>query len=334
MALDRKSEIAYPLARSERLIVQSVGDETVIYDEDSQASHALAPLAAAVYAYADGKNSTEEIAELAAYRLNAAVTTDDVNAAVAQLESCGLLQEPEATRAGFLQNGITRRTALKTFGAAGAGAMLITSIAAPLASAATDTLVGYGAPYLCGTGTNTITDQSGYSKVSGSKAKNGWVQPYVGSGNSYQFVGKGKAGAPWANGGTPAASDYVLGATCIAAVNSSGGVSAYGDYQVVPCDGGTGNYPRLDYACAEVVCVPTTDGKLPNGKSGSLSNLTSVAGAITSGSILPASDSCDNLGTSGGYGPGVYYNAAYCYINYPFKFCCGDGTSNTCALTS
>lgn len=325
MALDKKSKFDCPLARSERLVVQSVGDETVIYDKESQASHALAPLAAAVYAYADGSNSVEEIAELAAYRLDAPVSADDVNVALTELDGCGLLAEPVAEAGGLLTRGISRRAALKAFGAAGAGTLLISSIAAPLASA-TDTLVGYGAPYLCGTGTSKITGQYGHTNVSGSKAPNGWPQPYTSSSGVYKFVGKGQAGAPYANGGTPQSTDYVLGASCYAVGGSS---PIFGTYQVVPCDGGSGSRPTYDYACAEVVCVPTTTGTRAG-------TPTIIPGAITTAgtSILPTSDSCQNLGTSGGYGPGIYYNAAYCDIDYPFKFCCGDGTSNTCALTS
>ncbi len=84
-----KMQTKYPLARSERLLVENIGLETVIYDLNTNDAHALKPLAAAVFMYANGENAAADIAELAAYRLATPVTTDDVLETVAQLESSG-----------------------------------------------------------------------------------------------------------------------------------------------------------------------------------------------------------------------------------------------------
>jgi hypothetical protein len=178
MAMNRQSVIKHPLARSERLLVENIDDETVIYDEESKVAHALKPLAAAVFLYADGKNSAADIAELAGYRLNTSFTVAQIDEAVAELESCALLEAPE------FEGGVSRRDALKRFGAvgvaAGAGTMLISSIAAPLASAAG--LASNGAPYLCGTGSNPITGNRGYPSVSYPQpsASSGWGS-YIGA---------------------------------------------------------------------------------------------------------------------------------------------------------
>ncbi len=295
MAFDKQSEIAHPLARSERLLVQHVGDETVAFDEDTKTAHALHPLAAAVFMYADGKNSIAEIAELAAYRLDREVTESEVREAVGELHECALLQAPT----GVLEQGISRRTALKAFAAAGAGTMLISSVAAPFASA--NTLTNNGNPFTCGQNGNPITNYGGYNIVGGSHAPGGWYQPYYKDRNgNWHFVTGTSNGAPVTAG------NYQLGDLCHAASN------VYGTYQVVPCDGGFG------YQCAQVACVPTSDGT----KTGAPLHIT---GAITSGSILPASDWNANLGPGNGYGP--YYDAAYAY-GWPFKFCCGNGQQN------
>jgi len=131
MASKKQTVISHPLARSERVVVENVGDETVIYDLDSNVAHALKPLAAAVYTYADGKNTAAEIAELASYRLASTVTEADVEGALDQLESAALLETPMLD----VHTGVSRRTALKTFAAAGAGSMLVMSIATSAASA-------------------------------------------------------------------------------------------------------------------------------------------------------------------------------------------------------
>lgn len=155
MAFSKKSVIMHPCARSERLLIENIDDETVIYDEESKTAHALKPLAAAVFLYADGKNSLGEIAELASYRLGTAVSEAQISEAVTELDECALLDVPE------LEDGVSRRDALKRFGAvgvaAGAGTMLISSIAAPVAFAG---LANQGANYICGTGSNNVTSQN------------------------------------------------------------------------------------------------------------------------------------------------------------------------------
>lgn len=123
-----------PLARSKRLVIETVGDETVIYDLDTNVAHALKPLAASVFMYADGKHSVAEITELASYRLDSDVTESEVAEAVSQLEALSLLDSPALT---VTEHGVSRRDALKAFATAGAGTMLISSVAAPAALAST-----------------------------------------------------------------------------------------------------------------------------------------------------------------------------------------------------
>jgi len=343
MAFDKQSEIRYPFARSEHLVIQNVGDETVVYDEASKTAHALKPLAAAVFMYADGNNSIGEIAELASYRLNRAIAENDVKDAVAELDACALLQSAP----GLLEQGVSRRTALKAFAAAGAGTMLVSSVAAPFASATT--LSNYGNPYSCAyvdkdgaiADSGTDANQSGDPTVSGSKAPNGWPQPYVkqsGSGGNAKFaMATGKtAGAPVTAG------DYVLGANCYAAV--SGSTYVYGTYQTVPCDGSVG----AGYSCSDVVCVPTSTSGSNDANNGNLlgtSNAVAsvIAGAVTSGPIYVPTGSTFSApsGVISGYsetinGTKYTYNGYGDYTDYDyptqyyFKVCCADGSAANC----
>jgi hypothetical protein len=130
----KQSAIARPVARAEGLIVESVGEETVVYDVNTKEAHCLKPLAAAVFSYANGSNTTADIAELVAYRLGTPVTEADVADAVKQLEGSALLDTPLAVR-----SGLSRREAMGKFaklGVAVSATPLIATVMAPAASAA------------------------------------------------------------------------------------------------------------------------------------------------------------------------------------------------------
>src|SRR3954469_6558080 len=143
----RSSETAraVPAARSDGLLIESVGDETVIYDTRSKEAHCLKPLAAIVFACCDGHVTVAEIAKVAGQRLRDAVGLADVADAVAQLESLDLLQTALVVRAGGRLvatngRGVSRREVLRRVGFAGAaaavGTPLVTSVVAPNAFAA------------------------------------------------------------------------------------------------------------------------------------------------------------------------------------------------------
>jgi hypothetical protein len=125
-----------PLARSSRVLVEAVGDDTVIYDLDSKEAHCLNPFAAAVFSYADGRTTTAEIAELAGQRLGKPVTEAEVEDAVAQLDERTLLEDSllRVDGDGLSRRSFVRKSALA--GAAAAAAPLIASVAAPTPAAA------------------------------------------------------------------------------------------------------------------------------------------------------------------------------------------------------
>jgi hypothetical protein len=121
-----------PLARSdEGLLVEPIGDETVIYDAESKEAHCLGPLAAVVFANCDGHTTIERLASLSAERLGEPVEVEDVLDALAQLEERELMAVPVTPRGGDL----SRRDLMRRSAGVAAGA-LITTVVAPNAIAA------------------------------------------------------------------------------------------------------------------------------------------------------------------------------------------------------
>jgi len=63
-----------PVARTEKLLVQEVGNELIVYDQKTNASHCLNPVAARVWYYCDGQHSIKDIARLLKKELNISQT--------------------------------------------------------------------------------------------------------------------------------------------------------------------------------------------------------------------------------------------------------------------
>jgi hypothetical protein len=223
MGKSKHAAAGCPVARSENLLFTAVDDEAVIYDQQTKVAHALSPLAAAVYTYANGENTVAEIAELASYRLATQVSESDAQQAVEQLSALDLLEIGEAG------SGLTRRDTLKVFGAVGAGAMLVSSVAAPFAMAA-----GVANNYLCGTYDGDIKSSSGTSLYPQVWSSVGQID-YSGGANSYtgdwQLAGPGTAGGPISGS---SASDYDLGASCF--ISAPTGTCTYQSWQIPTAD--------------------------------------------------------------------------------------------------
>lgn len=226
MASKKQTVISRPMARTENVVVESVGDETVVYDTVAHVAHALTRVAAAVFAYADGKNSPAEIAELASYRLNTTVTEADVVEAIEVLDANSLLDGPLLD----VQTGISRRTALKTFAAAGAGSMLVMSIATSAAQACITCSSVPPSSYACST--NTFTS----SIPSGPVGPNGW-QDNTTSDCRLCNTSTSKSGSNV----YPCQTTGSTGSCCCA-----------------PCDGSSS-------LCCQPVCINTVSGGCPSG---------------------------------------------------------------------
>jgi hypothetical protein len=130
-----RQHIKLPVARDEGLLVEQVGDETVVFDADSKEAHCLSALAAVVFDSCDGRTTVDELVTIASERLGEPVDDERVLDALAQLEERDLM-EPRAPS----EMGHTRRTMIRKTAVAGgvvAATPLITSILAPASYAAT-----------------------------------------------------------------------------------------------------------------------------------------------------------------------------------------------------
>ena len=107
----------YPLARSEGIVTEELGDELVAYVEATQTAHALSKDAASVWRQCDGHSSAVDIAR----RLG--LDEARVAQALDELSGAELIEEPE----GISRRALYKRTA--KLGAAALGAPLIYSVA-------------------------------------------------------------------------------------------------------------------------------------------------------------------------------------------------------------
>lgn len=129
----KDSSAALPKARVERLVVEELGDEVLVYDLDSDEAHCLSPTAALVWRHCDGGTSAGSVAPL----LADGAGEELVWGAVEELSYKGLLADPVTEREGG--RGWSRRELLVRMGGASATvatAGLITSIVAPIPEAA------------------------------------------------------------------------------------------------------------------------------------------------------------------------------------------------------
>ena len=117
----------FPLARTNDVVAEALGAETVVYDGLTKEAHYLAPLAAAIFAAADGQTSLGALAEAASAKLGEPVDVAAVELAVAELEQCNLIEAPAG-------GGISRRNALRRgalVGAAALAAPMVVSLVTP-----------------------------------------------------------------------------------------------------------------------------------------------------------------------------------------------------------
>jgi len=124
-----------PRARRDGLLEEALGEELLLYDQNSHTAHCLSPIAARVWQRCDGERDVTELAELVG-------TSENLVAdALRQLSEKDLLAgEPTLTQSTL--PGVSRREALGRMarvGAAAAGASLIVS-----ATAATPAMASSG----------------------------------------------------------------------------------------------------------------------------------------------------------------------------------------------
>jgi hypothetical protein len=112
-----------PVARTDELVVEEVGEELLVYDQTNECAHSLGVAAARVWRACDGERSAKALS------VELDMDSDTIARALEELEECNLLDN------GQPLTGMTRReAALKgaKVGAAAASAPLIYSILAPV----------------------------------------------------------------------------------------------------------------------------------------------------------------------------------------------------------
>ncbi len=122
-----------PRARQDGLLVETVGEELLLYDRDSHTAHCLSPIAACVWRHCDGEHDMSELAELAG------VSESLVADALHELSEKDLLAaEPVLIRSTI--PGISRREAIGRVVGIGAAAtpLIVSATAATPAMASSE----------------------------------------------------------------------------------------------------------------------------------------------------------------------------------------------------
>ena len=123
------SQPLHPKSRQTGLLIDHVGDETIVYDEERQEAHSLNRSASIVWEGSDGQRSVPELAALVAAKLGIDASDSIVEYALDEL-----------ARVHLLENGpdggeqVSRRDALRRMSFAGAAAValpVVLSLAAP-----------------------------------------------------------------------------------------------------------------------------------------------------------------------------------------------------------
>jgi hypothetical protein len=122
-----------PRARQDGLVEETVGEELLLYDQETHTAHCLSPIAASVWRHCDGEHDLAKLAVLAG------VSEDLIASALYELREKDLLvAEPQLMQSTI--PGESRREAMVRVGrfgaAAAAGSMIVSATAATPAMAA------------------------------------------------------------------------------------------------------------------------------------------------------------------------------------------------------
>ena len=146
--MTERHEQQLPLARRERLLIEKLPDEVLVYDLDRKKAHCLNQTASLIWQHCDGRTSVSEIAHALSDHLNAPVDEEVVWYGLNHLGKTRLLEE-EVARPGELPN-VSRRDLIRKIGLA-VSVPLVISVLAPSASAALSCVgqVCAGNPGIC-----------------------------------------------------------------------------------------------------------------------------------------------------------------------------------------
>ena len=142
----------FPTARSEKLTVQELPEETLVFDHQSNKAHCLNRTTAMIWKHCDGRTSPAVLARLVGG--NAVI----VDLALEQLASRHLLQG--TIQRASAENRRTRRDLLRKLAVAAVALPAIMTVAAPRANAASSPPPG---PFACKTNADcsSLTHEGG-----------------------------------------------------------------------------------------------------------------------------------------------------------------------------
>ena len=126
----------YPRARHHGLLVDRVGDETIVFDEERKEAHSLNRMASIVWRYSDGTHSLAEIAAVLTRELGVEANEAIVLYALDKLASVHLLESIGVTEP---EQPTSRRDLMKRVAAVGVavvGLPAVLTMTAPTAAMA------------------------------------------------------------------------------------------------------------------------------------------------------------------------------------------------------
>lgn len=124
---DRTAQVL-PLARTDRLVVQELPDEVLVYDLERHEAHCLNKASAAVWKHCDGRTTVAEMTRRLGREFDAHVDEDVVWLALVQLRKFRLLEEGSGNVP--LQK-VSRRDLVRKYLPAALAVPLILSVPAP-----------------------------------------------------------------------------------------------------------------------------------------------------------------------------------------------------------
>ena len=110
----------YPRARRHGLLLDRVGEETIVFDEERKEAHSLNRMASIVWQQSDGTHSLAEIAAVLTEELHVDASEAIVLYALDKLASVHLLEEVDVTER---DRPTTRRDVMKRAAAVGVAAV-------------------------------------------------------------------------------------------------------------------------------------------------------------------------------------------------------------------
>ena len=112
-----------PKARRQGLLVQSVGEELIVHDQERHKAHHLNPTATLVWSHCDGQHTVADLARILKRKLDAPPDEELVRLTLAMLEKAHLLQQAKSPAPWT--NAFSRRQLILKLGKSGMLAFLL-----------------------------------------------------------------------------------------------------------------------------------------------------------------------------------------------------------------